>query len=150
MSLVERPLPVRDNAIIRVSALKGSGAELSRASITITMSTVDVQSLAALVEHGMVGMADLKHMHKRREIDIHTFIKLSGLIDHKYNTIVKAIKPLAQRLKDGKDTFSLLDFWRANEGEVPAFAYVLRAVLSNAPNSIPPERVFSILNQRHL
>ena len=55
----------------------------------------------------------------------------------KYNTIVKAIKPLEQRLKDGKDTFSLLEFWRANEGEVPAFAYVvwlLRAVLANAPN----------------
>ena len=27
-----------------------------------------------------------------------------------------------------------------------AFSYVLRAVLANAPNSIPPERVFSILN----
>ena len=33
----------------------------------------------------------------------------------KYNTIVKAIKPLEQRLKDGKDTFSLLEFWRAND-----------------------------------
>jgi hypothetical protein len=29
---------------------------------------------------------------------------------------------------------------------IPAFSYVLRAVLANAPNSIPPERVFSILN----
>ena len=29
---------------------------------------------------------------------------------------------------------------------VDAFAFVLRAVLANAPNSIPPERVFSILN----
>ena len=29
---------------------------------------------------------------------------------------------------------------------MPAFSYVLRAVLANAPNSIPPERVFSILN----
>ena len=40
----------------------------------------------------------------------------------------------------------MLSFWRANEGEVPAFAYVLRAVLANSPNSIPPERVFSVLN----
>ena len=65
----------------------------------------------------------------------------------KYNTIVKEIKPLPQRCDaKGNDTFSLLDFWRANEGEVPAFAYVLRAVLANAPNSIPPERIFSILN----
>ena len=29
---------------------------------------------------------------------------------------------------------------------MPAFSYVFRAVLTNAPNSIPPERVFSILN----
>ena len=28
---------------------------------------------------------------------------------------------------------------------VDAFAFVLRAVLANSPNSIPPERVFSIL-----
>ena len=34
----------------------------------------------------------------------------------------------------------------ANEDKVPAFAFVLRAVLANAQNSIPPERVFSILN----
>ena len=65
----------------------------------------------------------------------------------KYNSLVKSIKPLPQRLDPkGEDTFSLLSFWRANEGEVPAFAYVLRAVLANSPNSIPPERVFSVLN----
>ena len=29
---------------------------------------------------------------------------------------------------------------------INAFAFVLRAVLANSPNSIPPERVFSILN----
>ena len=29
---------------------------------------------------------------------------------------------------------------------MPSFKYVLRAVLANSPNSIPPERVFSILN----
>ena len=64
-----------------------------------------------------------------------------------YNMLVKDIKPASQRLdEDGKDTFSLLEFWRANENTVPNFSYVLRAVLANAPNSIPPERVFSILN----
>ena len=65
----------------------------------------------------------------------------------KYNSLINSIKPLPQRLDaKGNDTFTLLNFWRANEGEVPAFAYVLRAVLANAPNSIPPERVFSVLN----
>ena len=37
----------------------------------------------------------------------------------KYNTIVKAIKPLAQRLKDGKDTFSL----RSTSGVLPVRTY---------------------------
>ena len=65
----------------------------------------------------------------------------------KYNSLIKAIKPRPQRSDaKGADTFSLLGFWRANEGEVPAFSYVLRAVLANAPNSILPERVFSVLN----
>ena len=36
----------------------------------------------------------------------------------KYNSLVKSIKPLPQRLDPkGNDTFSLLCFWRANEGE---------------------------------
>ena len=47
-------------------------------------------------------------------------------------------------------TFSLLHFWRENEeGKgIDSFAYVLRAVLANSPNSISPEaeRVFSFLN----
>jgi len=30
-------------------------------------------------------------------------------------------------------------------GQFPVWAYVLRAVFTNSPNSIPPERVFSIL-----
>ena len=64
-----------------------------------------------------------------------------------YNVQVKEIKPLPERVDaKGKDTFTLLGFWRANEDKVPAFSYVLRAILANAPNSIPPERVFSILN----
>ena len=48
----------------------------------------------------------------------------------------------------GKDTFDLGGFWRQNEVSkgIDAFAYVLRAVLSNSPNSCPPERVFSVLN----
>ena len=63
--------------------------------------------------------------------------------------VIKAIKPKAERLDaKGEDTFTLLRFWRENEeGKgIDSFAYVLRAVLANSPNSIPPERVFSILN----
>ena len=65
----------------------------------------------------------------------------------KYHTLVKSIKPLDQR-KDakGKDTFVLSDWWRCNSGELPHFAFVLCAVLTNAPNSCPPERLFSMFN----
>ena len=65
----------------------------------------------------------------------------------KYNTLVKSIKPLDQR-KDakGKDTFLVCDWWWCNSGVLPHFAFVLRAVLTNAPNSCPPERLFSMFN----
>ena len=46
----------------------------------------------------------------------------------------------------GKDTFALSDWWRCNSGELPDFACVLRAVLTNTPNSCPPERLFSMFN----
>ena len=39
-----------------------------------------------------------------------------------------------------RNTFELSDW------QLPAFAYVLRAVLTNSPNSCPPERLFSIFN----
>ena len=66
-----------------------------------------------------------------------------------YNSLVNAIKPAAQRVDaKGKDTFDLQVWWKGNCAKVPACAYALRAVrvLTNSPNSIPPERVFSILN----
>jgi len=44
------------------------------------------------------------------------------------------------------DDFNIGSFWRIHESDLPAFSYVLRAVLANPPNSAPPERVFSILN----
>ena len=66
---------------------------------------------------------------------------------HHHHALVKSIKPLDQR-KDakGKDTFALSDWWSCNSGELPHFAFVLRAVLTNAPNSCPPERLFSMFN----
>ena len=65
----------------------------------------------------------------------------------KYHALVKSIKPLDQR-KDAKDkdTFVLSDWWRCNSGELPHFAFVLRAVLTNAPNSCLSERLFSMFN----
>ena len=40
----------------------------------------------------------------------------------------------------------LSDWWKSNCATLPGFAYVLRAVLTNSPNSFPPERLFSIFN----
>ena len=65
----------------------------------------------------------------------------------KYQTLADSIKSFEER-KDskGKDTFDLCDWWKSNCGTLPGFAYVLRAVLANSPNSCPPERLFSIFN----
>ena len=61
--------------------------------------------------------------------------------------LVQSIKSLDER-KDvkGKDTFSLPEWWRCNSGSLPHFSFVLRALLTNAPNSCPPERLFSMFH----
>lgn len=68
-----------------------------------------------------------------------------------YNALVKSIPPLAQRKKKKKngeeyDSFDIAVWWRQQHLKVPNFALVLRAVLTQSPNSCAPERVFSILN----
>jgi hypothetical protein len=63
---------------------------------------------------------------------------------------VGSIKSFEER-KDskGKDTFDLSDWWKSNCATLPGFTYVLRAVLTNSPNSCPPERLFSIFNSTY-
>ena len=75
-----------------------------------------------------------------------------------YNSLCKEIKPLEERLvlqrgKAGKackkeDGFNILEWWQAAAAseKLPNTILILRAVLTNAPNSIPPERLFSVLN----
>ena len=64
-----------------------------------------------------------------------------------YQTPADSIKPLVERKDDkGKDTFDISDWWKANCEKLPAFTYVLRAVLTNSHNSCPPERLFTIFN----
>ena len=51
----------------------------------------------------------------------------------RYNALVATIKPRSKRLdKDGKDTFDLLAWWRANAAELAPWVAVLRAVLAMA------------------
>jgi hypothetical protein len=42
-----------------------------------------------------------------------------------------------------------IEVMKTNCATLPAFAYVLRAVLTNSPNSCPPERLFSIFNSTY-
>jgi hypothetical protein len=65
----------------------------------------------------------------------------------KYQAVAGFIKSFEER-KDskGKDTFDLPDWWKSNCSTLSEFAYVLRAVLTNSPNSCPPESPFSIFN----
>ena len=65
----------------------------------------------------------------------------------KYQTLAGSINPFVDR-RDTKenDNFDISDWWKANCAMLPAFTYVLRAVLTNSPNSCPPECLFSIFN----
>ena len=64
-----------------------------------------------------------------------------------YQTPADSIKSLVERKDDkGQDTFYILDWWKANCAKLPSFTYVLRTVLTNSPNSCPPECLFSIFN----
>ena len=65
----------------------------------------------------------------------------------KYQALVDSIKSFEERKdNNGKDTFVLSDWWKTNGSTIPGFTYVFRAVLTNSPNSCPPECLFSIFN----
>jgi hypothetical protein len=60
---------------------------------------------------------------------------------------IAQIRPITGRLdEDRKGTFDLQVWWRESQAALPAWSSTLRAVLCHAPNSAPPERAFSILN----
>ncbi len=66
----------------------------------------------------------------------------------KYQGLVHSITSF-EETKDsqGKDTFDLPDWWKANCATLPAFAYVFRAVLTNSPNpTLARLSLFTILN----
>jgi hypothetical protein len=58
----------------------------------------------------------------------------------KYNALASAITIIVS------GEFDIQAWWKMHKTSLPAFTQVLRAVLTNSPNSCPPERVFSILN----
>jgi hypothetical protein len=97
----------------------------------ISVAEIDNLNLFKLSEHPQIG----PHIEgMKSEIN-------------KYHALVQSIKSLDER-KDakGQDTFALPEWWRCNSGALPHFSFVLRALLTNAPNSCPPERLFSMFN----
>ena len=82
-------------------------------------------------------------LYEHPEIRAHNEVMKTDVM--KYKTLADSIKSFEER-KDskGKDTFDLPDWWKSNCGALLAFTYVLRAVLTNYPNSCPPECLFSI------
>ena len=67
-----------------------------------------------------------------------------------YNALVQKIPPLSKREKTDErgrkvDTFNIKRWWLAARADLPSTFRMLLAVLTHAPNSIPPERCFSIL-----
>ncbi len=64
-----------------------------------------------------------------------------------YQVLAGSIKSFEERKHiKGKDTFDLSDWWKSNCSTLSGFAYVLRTLLTNSPNSCPPERLFSLFN----
>jgi hypothetical protein len=56
-----------------------------------------------------------------------------------YQTPADSIKSLVERKDDNRqDAFDISDWWKVNCAKLPAFTYVLRAVLTNSHNSYPP------------
>jgi hypothetical protein len=53
------------------------------------------------------------------------------------------------RIARGRTPSTYLTGRKSNCATLPEFAYVLRAVLTNSPNSCPPERLFSIFNSTY-
>ena len=57
------------------------------------------------------------------------------------------IKPLEEQWGAvGNGTFNVEAWWKNQRGDLRTWASLLRAVLCHVPNSCPPERAFSILN----
>jgi hypothetical protein len=64
-----------------------------------------------------------------------------------YCAAASTIKPLKERENaDGNDIFDMEAWWKSQRTDLRAWASALRAVLCHVPNSCPPERAFSTLN----
>ena len=107
-----------------------------------------VQLLKKLFDDGLIAQDALAAFRLTKKLELAALLpKIKGEMA-KYNKLASTIKPRSERLdkETGKGTFNLLAWWRANMAELASWVPVLRGILAHSPNSCPPERVFSILN----
>jgi len=98
-----------------------------------------------------IGVSDVDRLAERyRFFDLVRFARLADKMKEElpsYLAAVAMIRPLNERLdEDDKDTFDIEAWWSVHLGDLRAWADALCAVLCHVPNSCPPERAFSILN----
>ena len=103
------------------------------------VSVFDQDDLSKLVFSGLKSLDAKKPLDAKIEVMKTEF--------RWYQSLTDSIKSFEER-KDtkGKDTFDLSDWWNSNCVTLPGFAYVLRKVLTNSPNSCPAECLVSIFN----
>ena len=122
------------------------GAQLKRMKVARIFNPLYVKSLGSPLLATDIDELSIFRFSKHTELAPQIEAMKSEL--SAYLDLLKDIKPLEQRrhAKTKKDLFDLQVWWREAASKIPAWAVVLRAVLTNSPNSIPPERCFSILN----
>ena len=95
--------------------------------------------------------ADVDHLVSRyRLFGLSLFTGLPAKMKEElpaFRAAVAMIKSLEERKDaEGSDTFDMEARWKIRRGDLRAWASLLGAVLCHVPNSYPPERAFSILN----
>ena len=91
---------------------------------------------------GGLAVCQLIKMHARGQISLEMFKQLTASVAG-----CSAELPIDPEAEASQPSLPVAQpAAEVQEDKLPAFANVLRAILANSPNSVPPERVFSILN----
>jgi hypothetical protein len=87
-----------------------------------------------------ISVSDISELKIFKFHEIRPQIELMKTEVIKYQTLAGSFKSFEER-KDskGKDKFDLSDWWKSNCETLTGFTYMFRTVLTNSPNSCPPE-----------
>jgi len=112
------------------------------------VSHIDDMYISPMPVSDIDGVVDIQVVNEHPEICPQIEVMKTEV--RKYQALVASIKSFDEwKHSKEQDTFDLSDWWKSNCATLPAFTYVLRAVLTNSPNSCPPENPFSIFNATH-